>query len=343
MNESIHAEKLREIGKAEPSRFNGIRRTAVTSRRVRAIKQIGLRKIIRTSRADITRFSRANPLATCACKDKDCWRGIYPETTRHYREHLYDPDPKIGAYEVRKKLYGYLKELYDEGIKKRYFKSTDAKIKLKYWVKCAVDPEARRTVCFPVFCQVMGVSKSTLSNIRAMVVRGIPLPLNAKKEKNAYNRTKSPQWLGIAAYIEALGHDLANDSPDTRVTELPMGTKQNYYELFLQEWASGVASGLYYRNRVNIAGDLKVPSRSLFYKVWSEEYGGLVVPRHQNRFSKCDTCLQYKSHLEDARKNRDHDGIQEWKTRLFAHYRWVTTQRRKYHWHRRKAADNPDM
>ncbi len=313
---------------------------------MRGIRKLGLKKIIRTSAADVTRNSRANYLAKCACKDKHCWKGIYPETTRSYRESLYDPDPNIGAYETRKKLHANLKELYDMGIQKGYIKTTDKNPRIRYSVNCAIEPGARRVVCFQVYCQIMGVCKSTMSKIRRSVINGELPMIKAGKERKLFKRTKSPQWLGISAYIEALGHDLSNDSPDLRITELPMGSKQNYYELFLQDWKKGVVSGLYYRKKVNLddgSDEFKPPSRSLFFKVWSEEYGGLVVPRHQNRFSKCDTCLQYKSHLEDARKNRDHEGIDEWKTRLFAHYRWVTLQRRKYHWHRKKASDNPDQ
>ncbi len=125
-----------------------------------------------------------------------------------------------------------------------------------------------------------------------------------------------------------------------------MGSKNNYYEMFVEDFKAGLSNGLYFRKKVNPDDpDCKIdpPSRSLFYKVWLTEFGGLVVPKRQNRFSKCDCCINYKCQLDESRKNLDFEGVQEWKTRLYAHYRWVTLQRKKYYWHRRKAADRPHM
>ena len=217
---------------------------------------------------------------------------------------------------------------------------------VKYFVRCNEEPGVIRRVCPTVFCAVTGVCSNTLDDVRQAVLRNDPPPYRRGVEKSLHEREKSPQWIGCSTYLEALSCSLANQSPDTKHTELPLGSKANYYDMMVEDWKVGVANGLYFSKRVNpdaLENNPPPPSRSLFYKVWAMDYGSLIVPRRQNRFSKCDTCVNYKAQVEEARRNREYELALEWKTRLYAHYRWVTLQRKRYYWHRRKAADQPHV
>jgi hypothetical protein len=121
----------------------------------------------------------------------------------------------------------------------------------------------------------MGVDSKTITMVRKMVVDGTPPERSSKTEKAIYQRSKSPEWLAISTFIQALGNDMAKNSPDLRITELPSGSKQNYYEIFVEDWKSGVLDGTYFSRRATGEGEIpKPPSRSLFYKVWMDEYGG---------------------------------------------------------------------
>jgi hypothetical protein len=345
--QSTHLERLVEIGKVDPSAVRGNKRAVKTSRRVRGLKHAQPHKTVRTSASDINRNSNSKYYKRqCKCKDKNCWAGVYPSTTRMYRERLYDPDPVLGRYHLRKELYKEVDSVLKEGIRRGWYKRTPVVKQLKYFIRCAQEPGVIRMVCPQVFCAVAGVCSDTLGHARKAVLEGNPPDYSRSKEKALYQREKSPAWLAISTYLEGLSHHLANLSPDIRNTELPMGSKLNYYEMFVEDWKAGISNGLYFRKKVdplNPENDPEPPSCSLFYKIWAIDFGSLVVPRRQNRFSKCDICINYKAQLDEARRNRDFLQAEEWKTRLYAHYRWVTLQRKKYYWHRRKAADQPNV
>jgi hypothetical protein len=117
INETFHAVALRKVGAHEPTKFNGIRRKAITSKRVRALAtEGGISKKIRLTAIDIKHNSRANPRASCDCKDSNCWKVIDKKTTWDYREKLYDPDPTIGQYHVNRTVYEMIKGIWADNV-----------------------------------------------------------------------------------------------------------------------------------------------------------------------------------------------------------------------------------
>ena len=271
---------------------------------------------------------------------------IFPETTRNYRDRLYsDPTCRnLARYQANLSLFKIVEEVYKHGLATNSYSIHNKNPQLSYFLHCGVELEQKRFPCSTVFAGVLGICKNTLQKARKRVLSGMGPATSAKHEKELRVREKSPLYMAVHTYVHGLACDMANESPDMKNTELPSGTKQNYYDMFVEEWKSGVLTGCYFRNKLSPDGppSSKPPSRSLFYSIWKSEFGGLVVPRTQNRFSKCDTCIAYKAQLEDAKKRHDIEGVKAWKTRLYAHYRWVTLHRKKYHWHRRKAKEDPN-
>lgn len=296
---------------------------------------------------DIRHFSNANQGIKCSCS-KECYKKIDPEVTRHYREILYaSGGGRGGRYERRKFIYSLLT---DEAKRERMWRAFNRKMtsddggemKMTYRLQNLHNGQFFR-VCEGAFCGVLGISKGTLVKLVRLAKAGKPLVRDKHLERLINKKMKSAEYTGICTYLETLAEDLANHSPDCRVTELPSGFKCHFYDMFCAEWKKGLLTGLYHRSAGRSVGKNanKPPSKSLFYRVWRLEFPNLKVPKRNNRFSKCDWCTGVKTHLESARQKGDQEEVNYWKKCLYDHYAWVSLQRRKYHKHRRKAAENP--
>jgi hypothetical protein len=298
-------------------------------------------KLINTSPANCKRESNYYAGKSCDCKHVNHWEGIPWETTYHYRLLMYGEGSSQYSREaiVRKLIAPILEEAVCNYARKGRRVSPNA-TKLTYKLQCAVTGRIT-PVCFKVFCRVLGLSDGTVHKYVQKLKNGEPLRLPKKTAEAQATVRDSPEYLAIASFLEALAEDLANMSPDMRVTELPSGTKIQYYELFCETWKAGVLTGVSYRSRHRWTKMDQPPSKSLFYKVWREEFSALHVPKRQNRFSKCDFCTQCKTNISAARSAGDVVELNFWKEKLYRHYQWVVLQRKKYHRHRRKAAENP--
>jgi hypothetical protein len=301
----------------------------------------------------------------------NCYSKVNFETAEHYRMMLYNEDDKgVNQAFRRQFMRTMLIKFHDEAKKKQAkLHKTSQAMRLDYYLEdfAYTNPANPRevkkvNVCRKVFENVLGPSHQTWSNVYDEVVnRGLrSFPDDEESQRKVQG--KSDEWLACATFLSFLLDDLADMSPDTRGHELPSGFKRDYYEMFCNDWNLGVLNGAYTRsknkfkkqptkaNAENLdldppndgAGDeanLKPPSISFFYRVWRTEFKDVTVPRRHNRFSKCDLCCSLKGQLGRATDNKEKRRI---KILLFEHYAWVTLQRRKYHWHRKKAMDKPD-
>jgi hypothetical protein len=285
---------------------------------------------------------------------------------------LYNEDDKgVNQAFRRQFMRSMLIKFHDEAKQKQAKQhKTSQALRLEYYLKdfAYLNPEKPREikkvhVCRVVFEDVLGPSHETWCNAYDEVVNRGLRSFPEDEERQHKVQGKTDEWLACATFLSFLLDDLADMSPDTRGHELPSGFKRDYYDMFVKDWNDGVLNGAYTRtrnkfkkvqpkakeNNVDLeppnddAGDeanTTAPSISFFYRVWRTEFKDVTVPRRHNRFSKCDLCCSLKGQLGRATSNDEKRRI---KKLLFEHYAWVTLNRRKYHWHRKKAMDKPDQ
>ena len=295
--------------------------------------------------SEFTRFSMANQHMKCGCKFNH-FSLIFRDTVGMYRNMIHGEGSSKDDKEnvIEKIVLQSIKEAQIEH--DRCYERTPfdpESVRVKYFLQCAVTGRML-PLCRNSYCWIIGVSRGTLGKYVKLVKQG---KLQAERDRRKDGKNESikedrPEYFAICTFLEALTEDLSSKSPDCRLTELPSGSKVQYYEMFCEEWKNGLESGMYYKSRKKNQPTAP-PSKSLFYSVWRKEFNGLIVPKRHNRFSKCDDCVRAKLSLQMARTNKDLDELREWKTILYAHYRWVVLQRKKYHKHRRKAMDYPHM
>ena len=277
----------------------------------------------------------------CGCSNGriNHFEGIHFSLTKHYRDLIHGEDAT--NYSKRMFVYNFAKTAIDKAIDEgKHLKSGRAKVKIDYSLFCF--HKGKIPVCEKVWCKVTGISSGVVWDVVNKAKRGIK-PERCAKSKLAEREAKEkPEYLAVATFLEKLADQLSNRSPDMKNTELPSGTKCHYYEWFCEEWKEGVLTGLYHKSRKQLVDPLKPPSKSFFYKIWRNEYSCLHVPKRQNRFSKCDWCVMCKENIDQSRAAGDHVDLEFWKKLLYSHYAWVVLQRKRYHRHRRKAAENPE-
>ena len=348
---SVRKQSLLEQCEPAKTRFEKKKKKRQTraEKRAKALRSHGAqgeRKLIGLSRKDI-KYNCCGAGRDCGCKSKvNHWRYVSEETTAHYRRELYDPDPKVDRYQTRIRLHEILTECFlvsrAEQIRTHKYHSLggkDSKVKTEFFLRDAVTGN-KIPLCKKVFCAVLGISSALLHRVSKLVKAGKKAVPDKRFAEWSAGREPSAEYLAICTFLEALAEDLANESPDTRLMELPSGHKIVYYQLFCEDWKRGFLTGEYYRSARPRSEE--PPSRALFYKVWAREFPSLMVPKRQNRFSKCDTCCALRANLDAARKSGDQDAVDEWKEKLYGHYKWVMMHRRKYRHHRKKACDNPE-
>jgi hypothetical protein len=309
-------------------------------------------KARKTNASQIRHYSNLGG-ASCGCKDCNHFLSLNFDTVKHYRELFWLGDSESGKaanrYLRRKAVWTMLREIYKEEyrclVRKNPLAKVDEEIKFSrcaYRVRCQVTGR-QIPLCFTAFCGLTGLSRENVQALRRMAVLNIAPPRDRHAEEALRKQQESGEWLAVSAFIEALAQDLADCSPDTRVTELPSGHKADYYDMFRGEWTVLVRQGVYHRTKFPFSDPNKPPSKSFFYKVWRTQFAHIGVPKRQNRFSKCDWCVSLKHNLQCARESRckDYVEVQYWKGRLFDHYRYVSLQRRVYHQQRREAAERP--
>ena len=293
---------------------------------------------------EFTSYSMVNKNRKCQCEKYNHYSLIFRETVATYRNLVHGE----GSTKDNRDnfIQGVVKRSMEDA-RRNHFRTSPhlpwdpSKARIFYYLQCAVTGRVL-PICFEVFCQMLGLAKDTVSKTVNMVKRGTleQERLRRRNMKNEKMKEDRPEYFAVCTYLESLSEDLSSKSPDMRCTELPSGSKVQYYELFCKEWEDGLKKGLYYKSRNKDAIE-KPPSKAYFYSVWRQEFSGLIVPKRINRFSKCDECVRAKLSLQQARSNNDHDEVLEWKTILYAHYKWVILNRKKYHKHRRKAHDCP--
>lgn len=294
------------------------------------MKGMQIRKRAKIHDSNIKNVSRQSG-RVCSCfatKGVNHYDYISKDMAKHYLYFLHDPDAEITSYLRRARAHQLIRECHDATRQERFMKKgTHGGHNIKYFLH---DPfrEKKVPLCCAVFSDVIGVAVATVERIRKRVVLGLP-PKDTFRAPVA-----SPAYLAIHTNLEALAEDLANESPDLKTVELPMGRKNHYYLLFVEGWRAGVEAGIY-------QGDPdKPPSLDLFYKVWRRDFNALKVPKRSNRFSKCETCIERRQAIDNARELKDVAAILKTKQELLGHYKWVTLQRKVYHNDRAEAGFN---
>lgn len=274
----------------------------------------------------------------CSCfksKGVNHFEYVTEDMAKHYRYFLHDPeDEDLSGYMRRYRAHELIKACHESTRQERFMKSgKHGGDNIKYHLWCPFR-EKRIPLCCPLFAEVLGLDESTIRRIRSRVVKHLP------PEETFRAPVASPQYLAIHTFLEGLAEDLANESPDLTTVELPMGRKNHYYMLFAEGWKPGVLSGVYTQGNRTLDPDMP-PSIDLFYKVWRRDFNALRVPKRSNRFSKCETCIERRQAVDNARQLRDSAAILKTKQELLGHYKWVTLQRKVYHNDRAAAGTNP--
>ena len=338
VNLQLPEQKLEDVTKQRQNKF------AAANNRKRANERAALKgvktKLTKTAPSICKHYSNRCG-RKCGCSAVNHWAGVDWETTKHYRDLMHGEGST--RYTRRKIIHEFALVAADEAIRdaaRRGKRVERDETRLKYWITCAITGR-RIPVCFEVFINVLGQARDTVcKQVRA--TKDGQVPLEDKATRKAQEEFKgSAEYLAISTFLEKLAEDLTNLSPDMRVSELPSGTKVQYYEMFKNEWEEGVMKGLSFRSRHKWTKVNEAPSKSLFYKVWRSEFKALKVPKRQNRFSKCDWCSMAKLCIQAANTANDLEEVKYWKKVLYKHYAWVILQRKKYHHHRRKAAEQP--
>lgn len=295
----------------------------------------------------------------CSCSLCNHWSFVPEVVTAHYRKLLYSPG--CSAKKRFEWAQSQIADFYMKARDKFNREGKKGKFELEYFLESPITGNPFK-VCFEVWLQVTRcASKDKLKTIRESVVERNEFrydngtkSLNEEfKDSVNSSREKSAEYCAVLAFLDSCFDEIADKSPDTRFSELPSGSKVDYYRMFCEEWEQGLLTGVYYRTyhvfkkgeKPPAEAELECevlnrapPSLSFFYKVWRAEYGQLKVPKKQNRFSKCDWCGHLKSQIALAKEVEER---RYWRTRLYDHYRWSSLQRRKYQKHRQKAAKQP--
>ena len=337
---------VQEQSKEEENNANPFRAANEAKKKLAAKASKGVKRSReKTSEYQIKYFSNwtgpGRPeVKKCKCKN-NCYAGISWKTTERYRILLYGE----GATNYTRRLFLYdhfCKEL-DRALLRAgaQGKSTcRRKLKVRYYLTCA-STGRNMVVCRTTFDEVTGISNGTVQSVLVQARFGNRPAMDQRAQVAERKSKEMPEYLAISTFLESLTEDLSNMSPDMKKTELPSGTKKNYYEMFCEAWKEGVLKGLYHRSRGFFMDPLKPPSQSLFYRVWRTEFNSLYVPKRQNRFSKCDWCCTAKLNISESQNAGDTFTRDFWKNLLYKHYAWVVLQRKKYHKHRWKAAQDP--
>ena len=291
----------------------------------------------------------------CSCKKCNHFQKVSFETAKHYRQLFWlkgplNADDLLGAkrasrYNRRMILWEMLKDIYECNISFKRATHRTFNPKKFNFDQCSyfirdVETGRKLYLCMDAFRQVLGISQQLLVEVRNLVVSGREPKMDVAAQAALRKKRESGEWLAVVTFITQLEEELSNKSPDCKRSEVPFGHKNDYYRMFVEDWKVLVKIGAY--NRTSKTGDpFRPPSRSLFYKVWREEFGCLKVPKHQNRFAKCDWCVTLKNNINTCIQSREHDRAVFWRLRLFEHYKYIALQRRVYHETRRGAALRP--
>ena len=198
-------------------------------------------------------------------------------------------------------------------------------------------------VCRSCWQEVTGCSDDALGHILKRLKEGTKADTTSVGGQRM--KIETNERLFIHAWIECYIQCLVCYSPEERKHELPGGLNlSTMYAGFKKDWKEGVMNGCYSRtNYGRLApekrSDLQEPSYSLFCKVWKKEYGDdYKIPKSSNRFPQCNWCARCRDNIERA---PTHEIRMYWKGELFAHFLWVTENRKVYYKHREKARKNP--
>lgn len=123
-----------------------------------------------------------------------------------------------------------------------------------------------------------------------------------------------PSYNSIILFIDRIVDDTAEMMPDTGESHLPFFRKEDVFEIFVRDFKTLYPKG-------------NVPTFSYFTFVWKQHRSKVKV-RHDTRFTKCTTCEQIRSALEDAiRTGKPTDDIIK---RKKEHNNFIALERREY-------------
>ena len=278
----------------------------------------------------------------CNCQSK-CCKFVSFGTIKMLREEIYGEGCSQDS--IRKWRFLEVKRMLEKTRIQKTKEGTNMdKNLMDYWIPGRFMPSGQDLpVCRRCWQEVTSVCAESLDNIKRKIVEGVM----ADTSSVGGHRPKedSSEKLHVHAWIECFIQSLTCYSPDEKKHELPGNlTLSAMHEAFKKDWEDGVMNGSYSRSNygrmaVEKRSERTPPGYSFFCKVWKKEFGNdFKIPRHHKRFPQCNWCARLKGNIAMA---KTHEERIFWKQEQFAHYLWVTTNRKVYYRHREKARADP--
>jgi len=278
----------------------------------------------------------------CTCQSK-CCKFVSFGTVKMLREEVYGEGCSRNS--IRQWRFAEVKNLLEKTrIQKAKEGTKMEKNLIDYWIPGRFMPSGQDLpVCRRCWQEVTAICSESLDALKQKIVDGVM----ADTGSVGGNRPQedSSERLHVHAWIECFIQSLTCYSPDEKKHELPGNlTLSAMHEAFKKDWEDGVLNGSFSRSNygrmaVEKRSDRTPPGYSFFCKVWKKEFGDdFKIPRHHKRFPQCNWCARLKMNISMA---KTHEERIFWKQEQFAHYLWVTANRKVYYRHREKARADP--
>ncbi len=134
----------------------------------------------------------------------------------------------------------------------------------------------------------------------------------------------------VITCLERLAESSGDKMPDHNEIHLPYFRKRDVYVFFKEEF------------KLLNSTEVKCPSRSYFYKTWSQ-YCSTIKVRKIGRFAKCSTCVKLQKFVHDAASARDFKSLAIYRKKKSEHNGLIAMERREYKKKRDKAKLQPDQ
>jgi hypothetical protein len=178
-------------------------------------------------------------------------------------------------------------------------------------------------VCAKACALVCGVSRNKFSGLKVKVLKD-----RAQKWTRKLTSHERGLWQGVVIpWIQSLAQLFGNDMPDNGKIELSVGNKIQIYQKFVVAHES-----------LPEFKDINMLTLSWFYTLWNRYVPHVITPK-ENRFSKCDTCELFKSHLESS---ATHAQRVKWVAQFDLHLEEQMIERKQYYKNREHARNHPD-
>ena len=289
------------------------------------------------------KYTYKNVCGVCPCESTGC-KHIDFQTIKNLREDLYGEG---STQESRKRWrFAELLRCYEKTVAEKAKKNISMKAGLLlYHIPGRFTAKGKDIpVCRNCYEAILAVASDTLDNTRRLIVNeGVRAETSSVGPPKV--RNESDERLFVSAWIEMYVQSLTCYSPDEKRHELPGNMSlQGMWEQFCKDWKEGVMNGSYHRKNFGRLArekrsDETPPGYDLFRKVWKKDFDDKIkIPRHHKRFPICNWCARLEMMMVKA---KTHEERVFWRAELYAHYLWVTQNRKKYYRHREKAMKNP--